>query len=72
MKRLVNVSAFEISTKWPSRSYINKYYKFNVNCTIVSSNIGLLKDKYLLKLKGTEENIQMFLDYLKHEGFRIR
>ena len=72
MKRLVSVSAFEFSTKWPSRSYINKHYRFNVNCTVVSKDIGLLKDKYLLELEGTEENIQMFLDYLKHEGFKIQ
>lgn len=72
MKRLISVSSFEFSTKWPSRSYINKYYRFNVNCTVLSSEIGLFNNKYLLKLEGTEENIQMFLDYLKHEGFKIR
>ena len=72
MKRLISVSAFEFSTKWPSRSYINTHYRFNVNCTVVSSDIGILKDKYLLKSEGTKENIQMFLDYLKHEGFKIQ
>lgn len=72
MKRLVSVSAFEFSTKWPSRNYINKYSRFNINCTIVSRDIGLIKDKYLLKLEGTDENIQMFLDYLEHEGFKIK
>lgn len=72
MKRLISVSAFEFSTKWPSGSYINEDYRFNVNCTVISKNIGIIKDKYLLKLEGTEENIQMFLDYLKHEGFKIK
>ncbi len=72
MIRLVSVSAFEFSTKLPSRSYINKHYSFNINCTIVDKNIGFLNDKYLLKLEGTEENIQMFLDFLKHKGFKIR
>lgn len=72
MKRLVSVSASEFSTKWPSGDYISKHKKFNVKCTVVSEDIGLLKDKYLLELKGKEENIQMFLNYLKHKGFKIR
>lgn len=72
MRRLVSVSAFEFSTKWPSGNYIYNYDRFNIKCTVESKNIGLLRDKYILKLEGTEENIQMFLDYLKYEGFRIR
>ena len=72
MKRLVSVSAFEFSTKWPSLNYINRHYMFNINCIVVSSDRGNLFDKYLLKLEGTEEDIQMFLDYLKHEGFKIK
>lgn len=72
MKRLISVSAHEFTTKWPSSYYIKKHYSFNVNCNVVSRDIGILKDKYLLKLEGTEENIQMFLDYLKHEGFKMK
>ena len=72
MKRLVGVSAFEFSTKWPSYTYINKDYMYNVKCTVLRRNLGLLKDSYLLELNGKEEDIQMFLDYLKYEGFRIK
>lgn len=71
MKRLVSVSASDFSTKWPSKRYINKHCMFNVNCKIVSAYIGIFKDTYHLILEGTEENIQMFLDYLKREGFKI-
>ena len=71
MKRLISVSAFEFSTKWPSRTYIDEYYRFHLKCTIISSKIGFFKDKYLLNLEGTEENIQMFIDYLKFEGFKF-
>lgn len=72
MKRLVNISVSTFSTKWPSSDYIDEYDRFNIDCTEVSENIGVFKDKYLLKLEGTKENIQMFLDYLKFEGFKIQ
>ena len=72
MKRLVSVSVFEFSTQWPSLAYITKDYMFNIKCTIVSSDMRILQDKYLLKLEGSEEDIQKFLDYLKYEGFKIK
>lgn len=72
MKRLVRVSAFEFSTTYPSCNYVSGTNKFGVKCTIMSKNRGLLWDKYTLKLDGSNENIQMFLDYLKCEGFKIK
>jgi len=72
MKRYVSVSAFEFSTKWPSDYYIHNDYRLDVKCTIESCDKGLLFNKYFLKLEGTEENIQVFIDYLKHEGFKIK
>ena len=72
MKRLVSVSAFDFSIKWPSYTYFNYSYKYNISCTILSRKLGLLKDSYLLELNGKEEDIQMFLDYLKYEGFKIK
>lgn len=73
MERLVRVSAFEFSTKWPSYTYIHsEYSEFNVKCKILTEDRGLLWDRYTLKLEGAAEDIQMFLDYLKHEGFKIK
>lgn len=72
MKYLASVSASEFSTTWPSRNYIDDYKKYNLKCKVVESNIGLFKDKYLLELDGSTENIQMFLAYLRHEGFKIK
>lgn len=71
MKRLVKVSVGEFATKWPSIHYINKAYFYNVDCIIVSRDLGIFKDKYILELSGTEENIQMFLQRLKLERFKI-
>ena len=72
MKRYISVSVREFSTKWPSIYYINNHYSYNINCTIESSDKGIFIDKYYLRLEGTEENIEAFVDYLKHEGFKIK
>lgn len=72
MKRLVCVSAFEFSITWPSGIYILNYDDYNINCRIVDENSGFLIDKYILELDGRSEDIQMFLDYLKFSGFKIR
>lgn len=72
MKRLVFVSAFEFSITFPSPHYIYKYDEFDIRCTVISQDRGLLWDKYTLKLEGDAEDIQMFLDYLKCEGFKIK
>ena len=72
MKRLVNVSVLEFSTMWPSSTYIHNYRRYKIKLKIVSENIGIFKDKYLLALDGSMENIQNFLKYLKFEGFKIK
>lgn len=72
MKRLVSVSAFELFITWPSFSYILNSHNYNINCRIIDENLGLLVDKYLLELEGEAEDIQMFLDYLKYSGFKIK
>lgn len=72
MKRLISVSVYDFSIPFASRYYITKYYNFNLECTIMSRDLGLIRDRYLLQLVGSEENIQMFIDYLKHEGFKIK
>lgn len=71
MKRVIGVSAREFATKWPSRNYISDYHKFNIECKVLNENIGFFKDKYTLQLEGTAENIQLFIDYLRCEGFKI-
>ena len=71
MERLINVSVFKLFIQWPSEVYIIQARRFNVNCTVVSSKLGFLKDKYCLNLKGTEEEIEKFIDYLKFEDFKI-
>lgn len=72
MKRIVSVSAWEFSTKCPSYNYVSKADNFGVKSTIMSKNLGLIFDRYALQLEGSEENVQMFLDYLKCEGFKIK
>lgn len=72
MKRLISVSAFEFSTKWPSSTYISNHSDYYIRCNVVSKDMGVFKDKYLLELEGSVENIQNFLEYLKYEGFKIK
>ena len=71
MKRLVKVSVSDLLKTYTSSSYIDEYSDYNIKCTVVSQNYGILKDTYILRLEGDAENIQMFLDYLKYEKFRI-
>ena len=70
MKRVIGVSAIGLATKWPSGTYISDYTKFNINCKVLTRDIGFFKDKYTLQLEGDSEDIQMFIDYLKAEGFK--
>lgn len=71
MERIIKVSVFEFSITWASSYYINKYKEFNVDCEVISRNIGILFDSYVLRLTGRPENIQLFIDYLKVEKFKI-
>lgn len=72
MKRLVSVSASYFSTKNPSICHIYNYDEYNIDCSIESQDLENFKDKYLLLLDGSAENIQMFLEYLKYNGFKIK
>lgn len=71
MKRVVGVSVRTFATKWPSGTYIFDHHKFNIECEILAQNIGFFEDKYTLQLEGTAENIQLFIDYLRCEGFKF-
>ena len=72
MKRLVNVSESEFSTKWPMGHYLGWQPEYNVHCYIEKRDIGVFHSKYLLEVEGTEENIQMYIEHLKYIGFKIR
>lgn len=72
MRRIVKVSLFEFTSKWPSRTYINKYHDYGIKCSILSSDLGILWDKYVLRLEGSVENMELYLNYLKCEGFKIK
>lgn len=70
MKRLVNVSALD--SKWPRHLIRKKSDEYDVDCSIESEHFGVFRNKYLLKLEGSEENIQLFLAFLKYSGFKIK
>ena len=72
MERIIKVSSFEYSLTHCSAYYINKYDEYGLECCILSVNLGVLWDKYTLRLKGKPENIQLFIDYLRAEGFKVR
>lgn len=57
--------------KWTSKYYIDKYEKYKLKCEVKYFDIGLIYDKYKLKLKGNKENIELFLSYLQRKGFKI-
>lgn len=71
MKRIVKVSAFEFGLTYASGHYIHNYDDYDIECDIVNRDLGILWDKYVLKLEGKPENIQLYLDYLKCSGFKI-
>ena len=72
MERLISVSAFEFLIERSSLSIIQNYREFNLECKRISEYRGYFKDKYILKLNGEEKNIQMYIDYLKLEGFKVK
>ncbi len=71
IKRHFSISATEFSTIWPARSYLNDDYKFDVECTVKSDNHGFFKMKYFIMVEGEKQNIADFIEYLKHEGFKV-
>ena len=71
MKRIVKVSVFEFAITYTSLYYVYKYDEYNLKGKVVDTNRGILFDKYVLRLEGASEDIEMFLDYLKSVGFKI-
>jgi hypothetical protein len=71
MERIIKVSAFEFAIAQSSLYYVHKYDEYGLKGQVVDSNRGILWDKYVLRLNGSAENIQLFLDYLKSVGFKI-
>ncbi len=71
MKKIVRVSVFEFALQWRSSHYINRYSDYDLKCNILSRDLGVFWDKYVLQLEGSPDNIQLFLDYLKCEKFKI-
>ena len=57
--------------KWSADHYISKYKKYNLECKIIDDDIGLIYDKYKLKLKGNKDNLERYLGYLQRKGFII-
>lgn len=72
VKRYFLIFATEFFTKWPARSYLSDEYKFDVKCTVKSDNNGLFIMRYFILVEGEEKNIDNFISYLRHEGFRIK
>jgi len=72
MKRIVLVSANEFIIKYPSSYYLAKASRFDVECTIVHDHFCYFKYKHTLQLEGIAANIQLFLDYLRCQGFKIK
>lgn len=72
MIRLVSVSVREIFSTYPSWYYLEKNGNYDVVCTKLDVKVGHFKDKFVLRLEGTSENIQLFLDYLSSNGFKIK
>ena len=64
MERIIKVSVFEFAIMWASSFYINKYDEFGLKCDVLSRNLGILFDSYVLRLKGKPENIQLYIDYI--------
>lgn len=71
MKRVITASCTKSSTQYPSRTYIIKYARYNIKCTILERKIDNTGDIYILRLEGNYENIHSFLNFLKYSGFRI-
>ena len=71
MKRIIKASINSFLANNPSWYYIEKDSQYDVECTVLNRDLGYFKDKFVLELKGTAENVQLFLDYLRCSGFKI-
>lgn len=72
MKRLVNVSENEFSAKWPMENYIGWQPQYDIHCYVIRREVGIFYTRYLLRVEGKEENIQMYIEHLKYVGFKIK
>lgn len=72
MKRVVAVSKNSFLADKPSWYYLGKDENYDVVCTKLDRDLGYFKDKFILMIEGTAENVQLFLDYLRCSGFKIK
>lgn len=71
MKVYVKLKVSYYKLTWPSSDYIDKYEKYNLECEIKKEDLGIVFDKYELKLKGNKDDIELYLGYLQRKGFKI-
>ena len=72
MERVIEVSIFSLPLTQPSTLYVSSCIEYAVEANILSRDIGVLWDTYVLKLRGTDKNIQSYLEHLQDIGFKIR
>lgn len=65
----VKVNSYKLT--WPSSNYIDKHKKYNLKCKIRKEDLGIIFDKYELKLTGKKKNIELYLGYLQGKKFKI-
>lgn len=72
MERVIEVSIFTLPLTQPSSSYITSCIEYAVEANILSRDVGVLWDTYILKLRGNDKNIQAYIAHLQDIGFKIR
>ncbi len=72
MERFIEVSIFTLPLTQPSTLYITSCIEYAVEAEILSRDVGVLWDTYVLKVRGTDKNIQAYLKHLENVGFKIR
>ena len=72
MERFIEVSIFTLPLTQPSTLYITSCIEYAVEAEILSRDVGVLWDTYVLKLRGTDKNIQAYIKHLEDIGFKIR
>ena len=71
MERVIEVSIFTPPLTQPSTLYISSCIEYAVEANILSRDIGVLWDKYVLKLRGNDKNTQLYMAHLEEIGFKI-
>ena len=51
---------------------IDESKKYDIECKIIDEKMALFSTVFKLRLEGSEENIEDFLNYLKMMGFKIK